>query len=297
LAAIGACTLLAFSVFLFPLIIAATPENRGLETIETEDPYPQEELGQPDEHEPDMQDTDSITQQEIDDINKNVHEEFMRQQNSNSAEEIDINAITKEMALEIVEGLYSIEAIEIYPGKYINSDPAGDVVHIVSRRPLGARYVSAPDSTVAPVWQVFIHEQLQGTIHYRIPEGHTAESYLAEFQNYRASQFYGCCYTYSIFTRSTGTTVIQSESSIETITMIELDAFTGKELGSGWFTFCKHNTNYSQFVESEDPDWEFITDYMEYNVSLPGSDGQPYQRFDYHLTPEPTPMPSPDPRP
>jgi len=272
LAAIGTCTLLAFSIFIFPLIIAATPENRGHETLETEDPYPHEELGQLEERE-----LEKIHLDEKEQSSDSGEQESITQQDTDPVEVIDINAITKEMAIEIVEGLYPKNEIEIRPGEYINIDPAGDV-HILSWRPLGARYVSAPDFTAAPIWQIFIHEQLRGTIHYRIPDGHTAESYLAEFQNYRASQLHGCCSVDSIITRSTGSTVIQSESSIETITMVELDAFTGKALGSGFFAFCEHNSNYSLFVENEEPNWDFITDYME-SAILPEPESQQYHRI------------------
>jgi len=287
LAAIGACTLLAFSIFIFPMIIAATPENRELETLETEDPYPQEELSQLEEREPEKQYIDGITEQQFEAIIKHVHEEFIRQQNPNPAEGIDINAITKEMAIEIVEGFYPNEATETFT----DIGPMGDA-RKVSLRPLDARYISAPDSTAAPVWQVFLHERTQGTMHYYIPDGHTAESYLVEFQNHRATQLHGCCYSDSIYRRNTGSTVIKSESSIESIILIELDAFTGKALGSGFFAFCEHYPNYNSFVENGYLDLVFITDsIIEDKTFLPGSEGQPYRR--YEVIPEPTPQPTP----
>jgi len=79
--------------------------------------------------------------------------------------------------------------------------------------------------------------------------------------------------------------------------MLELDAFTGAILstGFGMFTFCEHNADYNLLTNIAEPDWELITDYIKYSVLLP--EGEQYRRFDLPSAPQPTPEPSPMPRP
>ena len=281
LAAIGACTLLALSVFLFPLIIAATPENRELETLELDDPYPVEELGLLEEHE-----LEKVYLDDNEPSTGSGEQESITQHDPDPVEVIDINAITKEIAIGIAERLFSKEPTDTYPVEHSYVGPTGESRN-ASWILLGARYIPATDNMAAPVWQVFIHEKTWGITHFRIPDDRTPESYLAELENERATQLHGCCTSYSIYKRETGTTILKSESSYETITMLELDAFTGEVLGSGWFVFCEHNSHYNLFVNAAAPDWELITDYMEYSVLLPEFDGSQYHRFDLPPIPEP----------
>jgi len=144
----GVCALVVFSVAVFPFILAATPENRGIVTIESESYFPDEENEQADELE-----MPGDAEQLIE------------------AETIpNINAITKEQAIAIAS-----ESLVPKVGRYYNNSGT-DVT--VSRDFLEAKYMECPDPLREPSWYVLFAGYSSGTTVNHIPEGITPEEYL-----------------------------------------------------------------------------------------------------------------------
>jgi len=168
IAVIGACVLVVFSVAIFPFILAATPGNRGITTIETESYFPAEETEQADELEM-LGEVEHLTEknEQADELETLGEAEQLIE-----AETIpNINAITKEQAIAIASESLGPK-VETY---YSNSGTSATV----SIDFLEAKYMETPDPLRDPSWYVLFAKHSSGTsISHVPPEGITPEEYL-----------------------------------------------------------------------------------------------------------------------
>jgi len=148
LAVTGACVLVVFSVAVFPFILAATPENREITTIESESFFPTEETERTSE--------------------LGTHGETVQLSETETIP--NINAITEEQAIAIAS-----ESLVPKVGTY-NSVSGTDIT--ISRDFLEAKYMESPDPLVDPSWYVLFATHSSGTTVSNIPEGITPEEYL-----------------------------------------------------------------------------------------------------------------------
>ena len=144
----GACALVIFSVAVFPFILAASPVNRGITTIESESLFPAEETEQTSEIET------------LGEVERFIETETIP----------NINAITKEQAIAIAS-----ESLVPKIGTYF-SISGTDIT--ISRDFLEAKYMECPDPLVDPSWYVLFATHSSGTTVSNIPEGITPEEYL-----------------------------------------------------------------------------------------------------------------------
>jgi len=152
IAAICFCVLLVFSVIVFPFILAASPENREIETIEPEDFMPVEESAQTDE---------------------NAHFDENMQLEELFPELHQSQAISKEQAIEIA--MKSHHPVHGPPAYYppVHEDScnrgceAVDVIYVESSNPQNA-----------PSWYVLILERTWGESFIEVPDGYSPEEWL-----------------------------------------------------------------------------------------------------------------------
>ena len=225
--AVGACALLVFSVVVFPFILAATPENRELETIERDSVYPGEETGHQNDSEQQEQRAETGQQ-------------------DTEATTIDINAITEEMAIALV--LNSISHDE-----HTDKSPNGET-RTTSLELRGASYIESADHIDAPIWRVLFYERHFGESFVYIGEciGDDLESAL----NYRIGEF--CCFTNSFGEDNDGKQVVVSKYSYEALNFIDVNAFTGELIAQGIVGMCDHEGTKREFSYDDATDWEML---------------------------------------
>ena len=200
IAVTGACALVVFSVAVFPFILAATPENRGITTIETESYFPAEETEQISESEP-----------------------FGEAEHYYETETIpNINAITMEQAITIAS-----ESIVPRVGTYYNNSGT-DIT--ISRDFLEAKYMESPDPLRDPSWYVLFVGHSSGTTVNHIPEGITPEEYLQKILDDPLLSEGG---DPMIGTDNFGYTVIIDHHSRTAFIVAEVNALTGEYICYG----------------------------------------------------------------
>jgi len=134
------CALLVFNFFIFPNVLAAAPENRGVETITPEAAPPTvEQTG--------------------------VQEELAEQESIPN-----INAISKEQAIEIAQGDGFMPSVTY--------EYSGAIYHATTTV-VGAKYMESNDPASDPSWFVLFSQISHGEYSMSVPEGYTAEEYLA----------------------------------------------------------------------------------------------------------------------
>jgi len=254
--AVGASLLLMFSVFVFPFILAASPDNRELETIEMKTVFP----------------ADEVSQSEDSDIVEQPLERVEQQGEADQSDDevvIDINAISKEMAIEIVTN-------EIETRQFIDADPNGVRSSTFELR--SARYIEAVDYIDAPIWQVLFYSRTEGDNLLGITEGYTPEEFLLMAFNSTVE----CCESYTIDAFDNGMPALRRVYSHENLFVVEVNAFTGELIRMGDVYLCDHSTRFDTFSYDDLADWNMVNELARY----------------YFLTPEPgTPVPTPEPRP
>ena len=216
IAAVGVCILLAFSVAVFPFILAASPDNREITTIETETVFPSEdserddEIGLVDEtEEPDMteesDDTEDLSGQEA------IH---------------NINAISKEMAIEI-----AMEAIGFPGGTYHRT--SGESVTI-TRDFIEAKYIESADPADDPSWYVLFSTSSLGTLFEYIPLDLTPEEYIASRTSDPSIDYFTSDDGFLVVgIDNNGSPVIITHYARTGYVVAEIDAFTGEFIGYG----------------------------------------------------------------
>jgi len=289
--AAGAGVLLIISVFVFPFLLAATPDNMEVETIESENVYPTDENEQYDE-------TDEYD--ELDEMMSITITETERLLREHANILADINAISEERAIEIVNRI-------IYPGEGTSESPKGET-RSNKYELLGARYVEAADPMDDPVWQVFLLAQSSGVSFYYPEDGRSASELLVEVRVVAIS-FQECCEKFSLGRDLDGEMAVFMHFDTVTLIVMELNAFTGDLIGQGWIDICEHNDPGGRFQNAAGLDWDTIMEYMElmdYSVLtpepppvpvVPSPQPGPESTQDPPPIPGPVPTPEPSPRP
>jgi len=252
-AVVGACFLLVFSIFIFPFILAASPEERELERVEVDSAYPAEELEQNDLTEVPLQQEESGQAQSI--VGMIDASEII------DTSEIDINAITEEMALAI--------ALDYIPvGEETVKSPVG-AHHTTSLELRGARYIESIDHIDAPIWRVLFYAFDYGeSFVYIDGSEHLEDNEILEQEfSYRMGDF--CCYTGSMGEDNSGKRVIVTSYSYECLYFIDIDAFTGELVGQGLTGMCDHEGNKRELSYDLNTDWEMLPENMHHWTLTP----------------------------
>jgi len=220
--AICVCALAAFSVFVFPFILAATPGTMEIETIEPEDTFPAEE--------PDLVSADDGSAPESD------HTFYPGDEPEPAYAEgpdptININAISREQAIAIAMAFYD----DMNPETFVNE--RGET-RTDSHAFVDVRYIESTDPISDPSWFALFSYRTWGVSHDPIPEKYTPEEYLkiAEESYNMAiidSPNYASYTSFSLGTDSFGETVVIRSYDISGFDLIEIDALTGEYVGYG----------------------------------------------------------------
>jgi len=235
----GACALLIFSVFVFPFILAASPDNREMETVETETTYPAEEDGQSDLALVPLYQSESEQQAESD-------------QPESEETIIDINAISEETAIAIV-----LDRTSLSEATHENEN--GETrTHSLELR--GARYFTGVDHIDAPIWRVLFYARDWARVFEYHRDGQTLEEYIAEI----SGKINGCCYSYSLGTDKNGEPAVIWDSVGESLFFFDVNAFTGALNGQGIVYLCDHTSKLGTFSYDETTDWNMLTEDMTY---------------------------------
>jgi len=209
LAAVGVCALLFISGVVFPFMLAATPENSELETIETEEVLPAEELNMPDESDIPRDD-----------------EQYSEPEHLDAQEpDININAISKEMAIEI-----AVEAYDIGLWEY-ECPTTGETRNTLSEV-IEAIYMENSDSESSPSWLILIKNRFWGVQHTMFIDGRIISdiySDLSSLEEYviAMEELYGDHYSWTIGTNKKGDPVAMAAYDNATYYIIVVDAFHG----------------------------------------------------------------------
>ena len=215
IAMVGVCILLAFSVGVFPFIIAASPDNREITEIEQETVFPTED------------DEQNVEIGLIIEPEKSNETE-----QSDEAEGLDeqetipnINAISKEMAIEI-----AMEAVGYPGGTYYRT--SGESVTI-TREFIEAKYMESADPADDPSWYVLFSSSSLGTSFEYIPPELTPEEYMAARAGGPGDAFTSYDGFLAIGTDNNGFPVIITHYGRTGYIVAEGDALTGEYIGYG----------------------------------------------------------------
>jgi len=250
----GACLMFVFSVLIFPFILAATPKNQEIETIEIETAHPAEESANPD----DSRYMESL-QREI--VNWRITP--------------DINAISKETAISIV-----LEKLSLGGETY---ESAIGETRMTSLELRGASYIERVDHIDAPIWRVLFYERSHGETFvyiYVVPDledAQSIESRLGEF----------CCSEEFIGEDNRGFPVIISSYSYENLYFIDVNAFNGEIIGQGVVGMCDHEGTKREFSYDDAIDWEMLKEIEDTYYHILND-----LRELNHPKPEPNPIPA-----
>ena len=250
----GVFVLVFLSGIVFPFMLAASPELRELEKIQTEDFFPSEDINGQD------------TAKQDDEPEQPVEQNLAA---------IDINAISEEKAIEIV--------LEAFPEVLYMHDDANGTTLSNTLELRGARYVEAADSFDTPIWQVLFYADDSGRILYGIHEDYTPEEYLFLFGD---AIHMHCCESFKIGAFDNGLPAIDHSYKRENLFVIEVNAFTGELIGQGMVFLCNHIDVFGTYSYDDETDWNLVNEFTHYWVLLPDIDSpQP--------TPEPRPVSAP----
>ena len=267
--AAGACALLVFSVFVFPLILAASPENKELETIETNNAYPPEENREQDET-PQLPEPEKTDQPDDEDVKP------------------DINAISKETAISKVLS-------NIAYGEHTYVSPIGEVSN-TSLELRSARYIEGVDHIDAPIWRVLFYERHFGESFVYIPvnpnpeEAQSIENRIEDIK--RLGDL--CCFDSFISEDKSGLPVIITSFDYKSLYFIDVNAFTGELIGQGLVGLCDHEGTKREFSYDETTDWEMLIkseDIYYHTLNDIKELNHPKTEAPPHPTPEPSPRP------
>jgi len=268
LAISGICAMLFFSVVAFPFILAASPENRELETLETETAFPAEE---------------AIEQQ-------GITEQIDESEQPDTPEPgIDINAISEEMALEIAKKLREQYGEEDFFWEGPDGTTRG-----FSREYIEAKYMASSDTAGSPSWLVLVRYRFWGEVHFdlRDAEYNTLEELIAAQQERT-----GDAYNWTIGQNNRGVNVAKGTYDDSTYFIVEINAFTGEyihkfELKAG-ITCLDGISTWEELMPHVVNIWEIVP--VEQPVEPTPAPGP--ASTDPEPTPEPTSMPYPAPTP
>jgi hypothetical protein len=246
---LGVCALLFFSGVAFPFMLAATPENRDLETIEADDVFPAEEQEQPDASE------------------QSFHPE--PEPVAAGESEVNINAITKERALEIAK-----ETFGDFQNAYSSDGIRSRYIYYID-----AKYMDSSSVENVSSWFVFIELQLRGEQFFALNENYTSlEELLDDMQ-----AIHGDNDNWFIDTNNEGrTVVIRSYHYIDFI-VVEINALTGELVSQGTIPTSKDDFNLDWF-SSWDGLKVYLSDIVQINPDPPPIPGA-------HPIPTPEPYP------
>jgi len=192
----GACVLLAFSVVAFPFILAASPGNRGITTITSEDVFPTETTMQSSETE--------------------LHDEAEQICESDTIP--NINAISEELAIAI--------ATEAVPNRECGAYWINGEIRTFTHDFLEAKYMESTDQVDDPTWYVLFLQHCKGVLFEYIPVGYnTPEEYLSSQLN--------AGYDVSLGTDRNGVTVGYVPFDYINYIVVEVNALTGKFTRAG----------------------------------------------------------------
>jgi len=273
--AICVCALAAFSVFVFPFILAATPGTMEIETIEPEDTYPVEET------EPIPDDASAPGSD---------HTFYPGPENepasaAGSDPDININAISREQAIAIAIAYYE----DMNPDTFVNE--RGET-RTNSHAFVDIKYIESTDPVSAPSWFALFSYRTWGVTHDPIPEKYTPEEYLkiAE-ESYKMAIIeppnYASYTSFSLGTNSFGETVVIRSYDISGFDLIEIDALTGEYVGYGIKKYDELIDLY-KFVNGEEVK-KFMDNWWTLIIESPVEHDP--------LAPEPTPQPTSVPTP
>jgi len=198
-----------FSIFIFPFILAASPDNLGVEVIDRDeelqltdlDPVPGDESGTKVSF---ATDAESEFIPELDPI------------------PYDINAISKERAVELAWELFMFpDEDETTP----QGERRGHKTEFIE-----ARYIENTDSAKDPSWFLLFSYHYWGTAFNYVPEGSTPEE---EIEREIPNDIFNYA-TFSVGTDNFGYPVIKWEYNAGHYEMVEINAITGEWIGSGW---------------------------------------------------------------
>ena len=267
--------LAAFSVFVFPFILAAAPATMEIETIEPEDNFPAEEPGSvpANESEPESEHV----------FYPGTEPEPVPANESEPA--ININAISREQAIAIAMAYYE----EMNPETYVND--RGET-RTSSHAFVDVKYIDSTDPVSDPSWFALFSYRTWGVTHDPIPEKYTPEEYLRIAKEcYEMaiidSPNYASYTSFSLGTNSIGETVVIRSYDISGFDVLEINALTGEYVGFGIKKYDELIDLYN-FVNGVEVK-EFMDNWWTLIVESP-IEHDP-------LAPEPTPQPTSAPAP
>ena len=216
IAAICIGVMAAFSIFVFPFVLAASPGNMEIEVIEMEDDFNVKEPDPVPEHESVIEpglssapEANLEIKPEPDPIPIPSHEPA-----------IDPNAISEEQAIALAWELYMFPEAE-------DTTPAGETRGYRTAF-VEARYIENQDPASDPSWFLLFEYRYWGTMFAYIPRGYTQEEYLLELVD---GDVFGT--VFSIGTDNFGVPVVKWEYSGSHNEMIEINALTGEWIRLG----------------------------------------------------------------
>jgi len=273
--AICVCALVAFSVFVFPFILAATPETMEIETIEPEDTFPAEELGLP---------PDNGSEPESENVfYPGPEHEPAPADGPDPA--ININALSREQAIALAIAFYE----DMNQETFVNDK--GET-RTSSHAFVDVKYIESTDPASDPSWFALFSYRTRGETHDPIPENYTPEEYLRIAKECYdmaiiESPNYASYASFSLGTNSFGETVVIKSYDINGYDVVEIDAFTGEYIGYGIKMYDELG-NLDRFIDGIEFK-EFMDNWWVLIMESPVEHDP--------LTPEPTPQPTSVPAP
>ena len=258
IAAAGACALLVFSIFIFPLIIASTPENLEIKTILSENQHPTDEMEQYNDNE------EYDDPNEVESSNKTERESQLESITMVSAifettgldstvvnviGRVDINAITEEAAIDIAQRAVMPTEDDAQPTV---KRPAGETITSASEF-RSTRYYQSVDHIDDPVWQVLFYVRTWGFAFIYPDDSQTVSVLLSGWDD--------CCFETSLDRDLTGETAVKLNYDLESIEVVEVNALTGKIIGKGEIVLCDHIKSIRTFSYDKYTDWLWAKEY------------------------------------
>ena len=228
IATITLIILIIFSIVIFPFILAATPGNREIETVETE-------------------------------IGLTADKPLGSVNPDGTTYIPDINAISKETAIEIVVNTHEILSDNNGYTEIILDDYS---TYLYSMELRSVRYIEATDYIDAPTWQLLYYENVY-TKHLIPVDGESPE----EFLNRIGVGLRNCCETLIISSLNDGRPALVNEINIEIITVFAVNAFNGKLTGQESLYLCNHRDRLESFTYDDATDWDFFREHSDYLYS------------------------------
>jgi len=273
--------LLFISGVVFPFMLAATPENSEMETIEAPEEIPAEELGLPDQSD------------ESGDNEQTGEPEHIAAQEP----DIDINAISKEMAIEI-----AVQAYDIGLWEY-ECPTTGETRNTLSEV-IEAKYMKNSEFEGSPAWFILIKNRFWGVQHTMLIDGHIDSDIYSDFtslEEYVAAmeELFGDHFSWTIGTNKKGDPVAKAAYDNASYYIIVIDAFLG--VTTRFIELKEGITSFNEITSPAElsPYVNRVLDVVEVEMG-DGSTGFLYlapepDAYPIIPTPEPTSMPQPYP--